>query len=96
MGGPMQPQGHVQVWRASSITPEPPGGLDGPRFLALGSGSTKVAARGVFRRPTLDELVRRAIILVTTDDYNQFGSCQRSGAPNDGYLCAVTLLSAMA
>jgi gamma-glutamyltranspeptidase / glutathione hydrolase len=85
MGGPMQPQGHVQVvTRIVDHAQNPQAACDGPRF-RWAQGLQVCCERG-FPPSTLDELRRRGHRLVTTDDYNQFGSCQAIWRLDDGYL----------
>jgi gamma-glutamyltranspeptidase / glutathione hydrolase len=85
MGGPMQPQGHVQVvGRIVDHGQNPQAACDGPRF-RWGQGLEVYCEPG-FPPSTLDELQRRGHQLVTTDDYNQFGSCQAIWRLDDGYL----------
>jgi gamma-glutamyltranspeptidase/glutathione hydrolase len=85
MGGPMQPQGHVQVVaRIVDHGQNPQAACDGPRF-RWAQGLQVCCERG-FPSSTLDELARRGHQLVTTDDYNQFGSCQAIWRLDDGYL----------
>ena len=85
MGGPMQPQGHVQVaTRIIDYGQNPQAACDGPRFRWM-HGNQIACERG-FPQSTLDELRRRGHELVTSDDYNQFGSCQAIWRLDDGYL----------
>ncbi|HZU45858.1 MAG TPA: gamma-glutamyltransferase [Mycobacterium sp.] len=85
MGGPMQPQGHVQVVvRIVDHGQNPQAACDGPRFRWV-QGMQVCCERG-FPQSTLDELKRRGHHLVTVDDYNQFGSCQAIWRLDDGYL----------
>ena len=85
MGGPMQPQGHVQVVaRIVDHGQNPQAACDGPRF-RWAQGLQVCCERG-FPSSTLDELARRGHQLVTTDDYNEFGSCQAIWRLDDGYL----------
>jgi gamma-glutamyltranspeptidase/glutathione hydrolase len=85
MGGPMQPQGHVQVVaRIVDQGQNPQAACDGPRFRWV-QGRQVCCERG-FPPSTLDELARRGHQLVATDDYNQFGSCQAIWRLDDGYL----------
>jgi gamma-glutamyltranspeptidase / glutathione hydrolase len=85
MGGPMQPQGHVQVVaRIVDHGQNPQAACDGPRFRWV-QGLQVCCERG-FPPSTLDELGRRGHQLVTTDDYNSFGSCQAIWRLDDGYL----------
>jgi gamma-glutamyltranspeptidase / glutathione hydrolase len=85
MGGPMQPQGHVQVVaRIVDHRQNPQAACDGPRF-RWAQGLQVFCEKG-FPPSTLDELRRRGHQLVTTDDYNQFGSCQAIWRLDDGYL----------
>jgi len=85
MGGPMQPQGHVQVVaRIVDQGQNPQAACDGPRF--RWAQGLQVHCEKGFPPSTLDELWRRGHQLVTTDDYNQFGSCQAIWRLDDGYL----------
>jgi gamma-glutamyltranspeptidase/glutathione hydrolase len=85
MGGPMQPQGHVQVvGRIVDHGQNPQAACDGPRF--RWAQGLQVCCEPGFPTSTLDELQRRGHQLVTTDDYNQFGSCQAIWRLDDGYL----------
>ena len=85
MGGPMQPQGHVQlVTRIVDHGQNPQAACDGPRF--RWAHGLQVCCEPGFPPSTLDELVRRGHQLVTTEDYNQFGSCQAIWRLDDGYL----------
>jgi gamma-glutamyltranspeptidase/glutathione hydrolase len=85
MGGPMQPQGHVQVMaRIVDHGQNPQAACDGPRF--RWAQGLEVACERGFPATTLDELQRRGHQLITTDDYNQFGSCQAIWRLDDGYL----------
>ena len=85
MGGPMQPQGHVQVVaRIVDHGQNPQAACDGPRF--RWAQGLQVCCENGFPASTLDELQRRGHQLVTTDDYNQFGSCQAIWRLDDGYL----------
>ena len=85
MGGPMQPQGHVQVvGRIVDHGQNPQAACDGPRF--RWAHGLQVCCEPGFPPSTLDELQRRGHQLVTTDDYNQFGSCQAIWRLDDGYL----------
>jgi gamma-glutamyltranspeptidase / glutathione hydrolase len=85
MGGPMQPQGHVQlVTRIVDHGQNPQAACDGPRF--RWAHGLQVCCEKGFPPATLDELERRGHQLVTTDDYNQFGSCQAIWRLDEGYL----------
>jgi gamma-glutamyltranspeptidase / glutathione hydrolase len=87
MGGPMQPQGHVQVLtRIADHGQNPQAACDGPRFRWL--QGMQVACEPGFGPSTLDELRRRGHDLLTIDDYNAFGSCQAIWRLDDGYLAA--------
>jgi gamma-glutamyltranspeptidase / glutathione hydrolase len=86
MGGTMQPQGHVQV--VSRIVDQgqnPQTACDGPRF--RWEQGLQVSCENGFPSSTLDELARRGHqLVVTADDYAQFGSCQAIWRLDDGYL----------
>jgi gamma-glutamyltranspeptidase/glutathione hydrolase len=85
MGGPMQPQGHLQVVaRIVDHGQNPQAACDGPRF--RWAQGLQVCCENGFPASTLDELRRRGHELVTTGDYNQFGSCQAIWRLDDGYL----------
>ena len=85
MGGPMQPQGHVQVVaRIVDQGQNPQAACDGPRFRWV-QGLQVCCERGL-PPATLDELAGRGHHLVATDDYNQFGSCQAIWRLDGGYL----------
>jgi gamma-glutamyltranspeptidase/glutathione hydrolase len=85
MGGPMQPQGHVQVvTRIVDHGQNPQAACDGPRF--RWAQDLQVCCEKGFPPSTLDELQRRGHQLVTPDDDNQFGSCQAIWRLDDGYL----------
>ncbi|MGA8332514.1 MAG: gamma-glutamyltransferase family protein, partial [Mycobacterium sp.] len=85
MGGPMQPQGHAQfVGRIVDHGQNPQASCDGPRFRWV--QGLQVCCEDGFPTSTLDELQRRGHQLITTDDYNQFGSCQAIWRLDDGYL----------
>jgi gamma-glutamyltranspeptidase / glutathione hydrolase len=85
MGGPMQPQGHVQVvTRIVDHGQNPQAACDGPRFRWV--QGLEVCCETGFPSSTLDQLERRGHQLITTDDDNQFGSCQAIWRLDDGYL----------
>jgi gamma-glutamyltranspeptidase/glutathione hydrolase len=85
MGGPMQPQGHVQVVvRIVDHGQNPQAACDGPRFRWV--QGMQVCCEGGFPESTLEELHRRGHELITVDDHNQFGSCQAIWRLDDGYL----------
>ncbi|WP_219067905.1 gamma-glutamyltransferase family protein [Candidatus Mycobacterium methanotrophicum] len=85
MGGPMQPQGHVQVvTRIVDHGQNPQAACDGPRF--RWAQGLQVHCETGFPPSTLDELARRGHQLVTTDDDDQFGSCQAIWRLDGGYL----------
>jgi gamma-glutamyltranspeptidase/glutathione hydrolase len=85
MGGPMQPQGHVQVVaRIVDHGQNPQAACDGPRF--RWAQGLQVCCESGFPSSTLDELRQRGHQLVSTDDYNQFGSCQAIWRLDDGFL----------
>ena len=85
MGGPMQPQGHVQVVaRIVDHGQNPQAACDGPRF--RWAQGLEVCCEKGFPASTLDGLQSRGHQLVSTDDYNQFGSCQAIWRLDDGYL----------
>ena len=86
MGGTMQPQGHVQVVsRIVDHGQNPQTACDGPRF--RWERGLQVSCESGFAPSTLDELARRGHqLVVTADDYGQFGSCQAIWRLDDGYL----------
>jgi gamma-glutamyltranspeptidase/glutathione hydrolase len=85
MGGPMQPQGHVQVVsRIVDHCQNPQAACDGPRFRWV--QGLQVCCEPGFPPSTLNELARRGHQLATSADYNQFGSCQAIWRLDDGYL----------
>jgi gamma-glutamyltranspeptidase/glutathione hydrolase len=87
MGGPMQPQGHVQVVvRIADYLQNPQAACDGPRFRWV--QGLEVSCEKGFPPSTRDELRRRGHDLVATDDYNEFGSCQAIWRLDDGYCAA--------
>jgi len=89
MGGPMQPQGHVQVLvRIADHGQNPQAACDGPRFRWV--QGMQVSCEEGFPQSTLDELRRRGHDLLAIDDYNSFGSCQAIWRLDDGILRRVT------
>lgn len=87
MGGPMQPQGHVQVLvRIVDYGQNPQTACDGPRFRWL--DGMQVACENGFPPATLDDLRQRGHDLLSVDDYSAFGSCQAIWRLEDGYLAA--------
>lgn len=87
MGGPMQPQGHVQVLvRIADYGQNPQAACDGPRFRWV--DGVQVACEKGFPPATLDELRQRGHDLLAVDDYNAFGSCQAIWRLKHGYLAA--------
>ena len=87
MGGPMQPQGHLQVLvRIADHGQNPQTACDGPRFRWV--QGMQVSCEAGFPPSTLDELRRRGHDLLAVDDYNSFGSCQAIWRLDDGYLAA--------
>ncbi|OBK24330.1 gamma-glutamyltransferase [Mycobacterium asiaticum] len=87
MGGPMQPQGHVQVLvRIADYHQNAQAACDGPRFRWV--QGLQVACEQGFSPATLDELRQRGHELLIVDDYNAFGSCQAIWRLDDGYLAA--------
>lgn len=87
MGGPMQPQGHVQVLaRIADHGQNPQAACDGPRFRWV--QGLQVRCENGFPDATLDELRRRGHQLTTSGDYNEFGSCQAIWRLDDGYFAA--------
>jgi gamma-glutamyltranspeptidase / glutathione hydrolase len=86
MGGTMQPQGHLQVVsRIVDHGQNPQTACDGPRF--RWEQGLQVSCENGFPPETLDELARRGHqLVVTADDYGQFGSCQAIWRLDDGYL----------
>jgi gamma-glutamyltranspeptidase/glutathione hydrolase len=85
MGGPMQPQGQVQVMvRIADHGQNPQTACDGPRFRWV--QGMQVSCEKGFAPSTLDELRRRGHDLVTVDDYMAFGSCQAIWRLDEGYV----------
>src|SRR5258708_19239088 len=89
MGGPMQPQGHVQVVvRIADYGQNPQAACDGPRFRWV--QGLQVCCEKGFPPPTPDDLLRRGHELVTPDDHTHFGSAQAVSRLDDAYLAAPT------
>ena len=87
MGGPMQPQGHVQVMvRIADYGQNPQAACDGPRFRWV--QGMEVSCEDGFPQSTLDELRQRGHDILAIDDYNSFGSCQAIWRLDDGYFAA--------
>ncbi len=87
MGGPMQPQGHVQVLvRIADYGQNPQAACDGPRFRWV--QGMEVSCENGFPPATLDELRQRGHDLRPVDDDNAFGSCQAIWRLDEGYLAA--------
>ena len=87
MGGPMQPQGHVQVMvRIADYGQNPQAACDGPRFRWV--QGMEVSCEDGFPQSTLDELRQRGHDIFAIDDYNSFGSCQAIWRLDDGYFAA--------
>lgn len=85
MGGPMQPQGHLQVMvRIADYGQNPQTACDGPRFRWV--HGMQVSCEKGFPAATLEGLRQRGHDLLTVDDYNAFGSCQAIWRLEDGYL----------
>jgi gamma-glutamyltranspeptidase/glutathione hydrolase len=85
MGGPMQPQGHVQiVVRIADYGQNPQAACDAPRFRVL--QGMQVSVENGFPAATLQQLTRRGHEFVSVEDYNAFGSCQAIWRLEDGYL----------
>ena len=87
MGGPMQPQGHVQVLvRIADYGQNPQTACDGPRFRWV--QGMQVSCEHGLPPATLAGLRERGHDLLIVDDYNAFGSCQAIWRLDDGYLAA--------
>jgi len=85
MGGPMQPQGHLQVMvRIADYGQNPQAACDGPRFRWV--QGLQVTVEDGFPADTLNELRGRGHDLVSVGDYNAFGACQAIWRMEDGYL----------
>ena len=85
MGGPMQPQGHLQVMvRIADYGQNPQAACDGPRFRWM--QRLQVTVEDGYPADTLNELRRRGHDLVGVGDYNAFGACQAIWRLDDGYL----------
>jgi gamma-glutamyltranspeptidase/glutathione hydrolase len=72
--------------RIADYGQNPQAACDGPRFRVV--QGMQVSVEGGFPPATLEELSRRGHELISTDDYNQFGSCQAIWRLEDGYLAA--------
>ncbi len=87
MGGPMQPQGHVQVMlRVFDFHQNPQAACDAPRWRVL--EGRKVAVEPGFKPEVLDDLKMRGHEIVVTDDFLMFGGAQAIYRLSDGYLGA--------
>jgi gamma-glutamyltranspeptidase / glutathione hydrolase len=87
MGGPMQPQGHVQVMvRIADYGQNPQAACDGPRFRWV--QGMEVSCEDGFPQSTLDELRQRGHDILAIDDYNSFGGCQAIWRLDGGYFAA--------
>jgi gamma-glutamyltranspeptidase / glutathione hydrolase len=87
MGGPMQPQGHVQVMvRIADYGQNPQAACDGPRFRWV--QGMEVSCEDGFPQSTLEELRQRGHDILAIDDYNSFGSCQAIWCLDGGYFAA--------
>jgi gamma-glutamyltranspeptidase/glutathione hydrolase len=85
MGGPMQPQGHLQIMvRIADYGQNPQAACDGPRF--RWTQGLQVTVEDGFSAETLNELRSRGHDLVSVGDYNAFGACQAIWRMDDGYL----------
>ena len=85
MGGPMQPQGQVQVMvRIADYLQNPQAACDGPRFRWI--SRLQVSLEDGFPSATVEGLRRRGHDLAAVDDYNAFGACQAIWRMEDGYL----------
>jgi gamma-glutamyltranspeptidase / glutathione hydrolase len=85
MGGPMQPQGHLQVMvRIADYGQNPQAACDGPRFRWV--QGLQVTVEDGLPADTLNELRGRGHDLVSVGDYNAFGACQAIWRMEDGYL----------
>jgi gamma-glutamyltranspeptidase / glutathione hydrolase len=85
MGGPMQPQGHLQVMvRIADYGQNPQAACDGPRFRWV--QGLQVTVEDGFPADTLNDLRGRGHDLVSVGDYNAFGACQAIWRMEDGYL----------
>jgi gamma-glutamyltranspeptidase/glutathione hydrolase len=85
MGGPMQPQGQVQVMvRVADYGQNPQAACDGPRF--RWTSGLQVSLEDGFAPETVDGLAGRGHELIAVDDYNAFGACQSIFRLADGYL----------
>ncbi len=85
MGGPMQPQGHLQLMlRIADYGQNPQAACDGPRFRWV--QGLHVTVEDGLPADTLNELRRRGHYLVSVGDYNAFGACQAIWRMEDGYL----------
>ena len=86
MGGPMQPQGHVQVAiRIAEYGQNPQAAIDAPRWQTM--GGLEVAVEEVFPTAVREELGRRGHRLRTEGPIT-FGGAQACYRMPDGYLAA--------
>jgi gamma-glutamyltranspeptidase/glutathione hydrolase len=86
MGGPMQPQGHVQVAiRIAEYGQNPQAAIDAPRWQTM--GGLDVAVEQVFPTAVCEELARRGH-RVRTEGPITFGGAQACYRMPDGYLAA--------
>jgi gamma-glutamyltranspeptidase/glutathione hydrolase len=85
MGGPMQPQGHVQVLvRIADYGQNPQTACDAPRFRVLGGLHVNVEAG--FPPATAQGLLDLGHQIAMADGHDEFGSCQAIWRLDDGYL----------
>ena len=85
-GGPMQPQGHVQlVVRCETYDQNPQTAIDAPRFFVRSDGALSVEAG--FARDVLDDLAARGHEIVENETSLRFGGAQAIARLDDGY-CA--------
>jgi gamma-glutamyltranspeptidase/glutathione hydrolase len=86
MGGPMQPQGHVQMMtRIADYKQNPQGACDAPRWRVL--RNREVSFEAGFAPQVLQELSARGHYLVETET-REFGGAQLICKLDDGYCAA--------
>ncbi len=85
MGGPMQPQGHLQVLaRIADHGQNPQTACDAARFRVVGGLHVNVEAG--FPAEAVDGLRDRGHQIAMADGHDEFGSCQAIWRLDDGYL----------
>jgi gamma-glutamyltranspeptidase / glutathione hydrolase len=85
MGGPMQPQGHVQVLvRIADFGQNPQTACDAPRFRVV--GGLEVNIESGFPAATAEGLRQLGHQINEPDGHDEFGSCQAIWQLPNGYL----------